>query len=411
MFVCRSFVIVGLALGWLGWSPEIAWADVEVRRGPNFLVLEGASGVEGCAPREIAKRTVRDRVLSANEVADVDPSFGVVLSLEVPPCTDLFYAAVSNDVRGIGYQHFYESEIFDESPGVALEGVAFLNDVPYWEFYPEELTRAFLHEVGHRWGVRVRVAGDDPTALLGRDLEHWSYFLDAASSQGVSPLEGNVWLGEEPSFVSGTDEAEGAFSDFDLYLMGLLPPEEVSPLRVLTPETGADLPTDCRGAAAGPGSPPQRCEAAELTARSTAYSIQDVIAEEGPREPPASTEPREATVAFYFSTTEGQWTNEECEYWSEEVDRLVLAFSEATGGRMTLSNVLDAGASCQELVRHLSESRVDESSPPPDEPKGCGIGPDRGAPGLPASRFVFWLMAAAALVRLCSWGARARGRR
>ena len=56
----------------------------------------------------------------------------------------------------IGYGYFYDDELFDLSPGSALEGIAFLNDMTYWESNDEELTRSFLHELGHRWGARVQ---------------------------------------------------------------------------------------------------------------------------------------------------------------------------------------------------------------------------------------------------------------
>lgn len=369
-----------------------AGAQVAVRPGPNFFLLEGASGVDGCLPRDLAKDVLRDRVLAANEEAGVDPQIAVVFSLEVPPCADLFYAPVSNDVRGIGYQHLYPEETFDESPDAALEGVAFLNDVPYWEVYPDELRRAFLHEVGHRWGVRVHVAGEEPTALLGRDREHWSYFLDSSSARGVSPLEGNVWQ-EEPSselpeFVTVTDGAAPGYSDLDLYLMGLKGPEEVRPFRVLVPEEGQEL-TDCRGARLDESSPPERCGELRLRAREREFSLAHVLAVEGPRDPAArepaaqdpaardpaaATEPVVASVGFYFFTSEGKWTREGCDHWQAEAAALEAAFEAATGGRMTLVNVNSRGPGCAQLLAALDFRPGARNAPWTSSSESCALG-------------------------------------
>src|SRR5690606_34248280 len=123
-----------------------------------------------------------------------------------------------NDVAGIGYQRSGDSERFDDAPERRLEGIVFLNDLPYWLNEPEELKAAFLHELGHRWLTRVhaRVDGED-ISLTGRDDEHWSYFLDA----GASPLEGNLWSEDMPPF-STAPRYPLSYTPLDLYLMGAL---------------------------------------------------------------------------------------------------------------------------------------------------------------------------------------------
>lgn len=387
MVFLRSLFSLSLSAA-LFCTSSSAFSQVEVRTGPNFLVLDGATGVDGCLPRDLAKRTLRDRVLLANEGAGLDPEFGVVLSLEVPPCADLFYAAVSNDVRGIGYRHFYEEELFDDSPNAALEGVAFLNDVPYWEFYPDELGRAFLHEIGHRWAARVHVAGSDPTVLLGRDQEHWSYFLDTSNDFRVSPLEGNAWRGDGPEFFTATDGADPGYSELDLYLMGLLLPDEVTPFELLVPEEGAELPADCRGGSVHPGSPPQRCEPVDLRAVPTTFTILDVIEVEGERLPEASSEPSQMNVVFYFLTTEGDWTEAQCKHWQAEVERLVGLFSEATGDRMSLLNLVTTEVNCAEVVAELEAAHPEEPRPSTRSSSGCSAA---GSAGRPRPLFLFVL--------------------
>lgn len=389
----RQFSKAALVLLGLLSVGERACAEVSVRLGPNFSLLEGATGVDGCLPRDLAKEVLRDRILDANERAGVDPQIAVVFSLEVPPCADLFYAAVENDVRGIGYQHFYPQELFDDSPDAALEGVAFLNDVPYWEIYPEELRRAFLHEVGHRWGVRVHVAGDDPTALLGRDREHFSYFLDTSSARGVSPLEGNIWRETGTHFVTETDGASSGYSDLDLYLMGVLAPEEVAPFRLVVPEDERDL-IDCSGARLDETSPPQRCAPLELRATEREFSIFDVLEVEGVRDPPASAGPVVVEIGFYFFTSEGAWTVEGCEHWEREVRDLDALFERATDGRMSLSNVMSEGPSCDQLVASLNRDPRAGTAPWASSSPSCALGQGRRPYGFPLLVFVtglFWL--------------------
>src|SRR3569833_3160005 len=82
------------------------------------------------------------------------PRLVVVLATQPLICGDLFYLPLANDVRGIGYQHEPSGELFDQTPDSRLEGMAFLNDFPYWQAHPAEFQNAFDHEVGHRWGAR-----------------------------------------------------------------------------------------------------------------------------------------------------------------------------------------------------------------------------------------------------------------
>jgi MYXO-CTERM domain-containing protein len=337
---------------------QSAWADTGTLTAMNFVVIKGQSGAVGCMPRTVSKKTLRDIVLSANRALDIDPRLAIVLSLDVPPCGDLFYAAVANDVRGIGYQHHNEAEIFDESSDSRLEGVSFLNDVHYWEAYPDELSRAFLHEVGHRWSGRVHVGGESSYALLGRDREHWSYFLDTSSSGGVSPLEGNAWQSDGEQYVTLTHNQEPRFSDLDLYLMGAFSPEEVAPFLLVEPQEGFMSATDCRGALVHPGSPPQNCESVSIHGSAREISIDEVVSEEGPRIPAAVDAVQRWTMAFYFLAPEGVSFNEtQCERWAQRVDELRELFESATRDRMTLENVVAGGTDCTELERHLAPAK------------------------------------------------------
>lgn len=354
--------------------------------GAEFALVLGPSGQLGCLPRSESQAALADLVQAQSKELSIDPQLAVVFSLDVPICADLFYAAVANDVRGIGYQHFFDEETFDESPTSSLEGVAFLNDVLYWETHEEELIRAFLHEVGHRWGARVRVDGPRPRALLGRDDEHWSYFLDTrGEGSGLSPLEGNIWLEDSPGIH--TSESHGrvsTYSALDLYLMGVLSAASVGPLVVLEPSSSLGG-TDCRGGTVGSASPPQSCEPMTIEAAPALFSIEDVIAVEGPREPPAvEAAPVVKTVGFFLLAPADRVLSEaDCASWNGRIDGLVTEFDRATDGRLLLENVTRGEASCA-VIQDLTLP-----SPEPGATRGGGC---TTAPGPPAPLRRFWLL-------------------
>lgn len=313
---------------------------------PSFVLVEQAGGVAaaGCAPPALADQVVAEFVQRTLLGARLDPELAVLLLTQNPGCGRLFYVPLANDVRGIGYQHADARERFDDTPDSRLEGVAFLNDLPYGFEHPDELSREVKHELGHRWGSRARIeqTGLPPELLLGRDLEHWSYFLDS----GGSPLEGNrIQPSGAGQIVVDTPLDIAAFSSLDLYSMGVLPAEQVGPLRVYLPRA-SDL-RDCAGRPLDAASPPQTCGALELAAEKLDLSVDAVIAAEGEREPPAVDTPRSVDVAVLVVVSGARRPNApECRKYSDEIERQLADFGRATGGRLVLRNVSQSDASC-----------------------------------------------------------------
>lgn len=316
--------------------------------GPGFALVRGAAAQASlaCAPSALAGPALEDLVLAAEESLGADAQLAVVLTLEPLACGSLYYLPLANDVRGIGYVHHDPREVFDDTPEHRLEGIAFLNDWPYWQAHPAELEGAFNHELGHRFGARVRalVDGQSSTALLGRDLEHWSYFFSTSGS----PLEGNVWVRRGPGYVSDTPLYPARFSPLDLYLMGAVPPAMVPAERLLleTRATGAD----CAGESISPSSPPQTCAPLELPAASTLVSIEDVIAVEGPRDPAATSTPRSMDVLILMvESGDAELGIPECDAMQAALRARLAGFSAATSGLVLLRNVLSEDVSCAEL--------------------------------------------------------------
>ncbi len=314
--------------------------DLALRQAPSFVLAEGVGGAAeaACLPGGFGEDLLAEGVQQVLAAAELDPQIAIVLTSSPLSCGSLFYLPLANDVRGIGYQHEDAREVFDDSADSTLEGIAFLNDWPYWRERPDEFETALLHEVGHRWGARVHaeIDGIDSDELLGRQRKHWSYFAETAGS----PLEGNRFehLGDE-RYQASTPLGTSAFSQLDLYLMGLVPPEDVAPFGLLR----ADAMTlrDCKDALLSEVSPPQFCEPLDFTAERIEVAIEDIIAVEGPREPVAdmSVQVVDVAVIVLSSDRDVPMLREDCTALSESLDEHIDAFELATGGRMRLASL------------------------------------------------------------------------
>ncbi len=340
----------------------------------RLVHVPSGDGELACLPPLVVAEPLLEATLAALEEVQLDPHFAVIVTAARLSCSSIYYVPVKNDVLGIGYQRSSESERFDDAPGKRLEGIVFLNDLPYWLESPEELKTAFLHEIGHRWLTRVHARVDDEDVpLTGRDDEHWSYFLDA----GVSPLEGNLWSYDEVPTATAP-RYPLRYSPLDLYLMGALEPEEVPPFRLLEPTAEAEELLDCDGRRLSRASVPQRCEPLAVPGTVRTITIDDLIEAEGPREPTAADALRSFSVAFLvIDDNRPVLSSESCANFRRLTGELTRVFSDATDSRLSLENEVSEGASCATL-QEASTSPFDKSSA-----RGCAISVPAGAGGSP----------------------------
>jgi hypothetical protein len=342
----------------------------QLRGGPNFILVSnvGALAESACVLQKLAKSRLLEIAEQARTVAGVDPQIAIVLTTAALACGDLFYLAIANDVRGIGYQHQDPREVFDDSPQSRLEGIAFLNDWPYWHRHADEFSKAFNHEVGHRWGARVHMMqfGGASQGLLGRQALHWSYFLDT----GGSPLEGNAWtsVGGQ-SYRANTPFELRAFSDFDLYLMGVLPAAEVAREQLLSSTARR---TDCLDARLTAASPPQSCGSLDLPAHAESIELGAVIEEEGPRIPPPDPTPRHVDVAvIVLDSGQDTFDAARCESLAAALDARFADFGRASRGRVLLDNLTLSDVTCSEAFA------ASIPTTPVVGPSGCQLLPQR----------------------------------
>ena len=124
------------------------------------------------------------------------------------------------------------------------------------------------------------VAGNNSTAILGKDGSHWSFLLDS----NASLMYGNDWrVNSDGTFTSIA--ANKYYSPFDLYLMGLIDKSQVPPM-LLIENASVD---------------PTRLPAVGETISGTAHSvtIDDIIGAEGERMPNASASQKSFKIALY----------------------------------------------------------------------------------------------------------------
>lgn len=321
------------------------------RRGPGFVLLPEATPSVACLNRGLADDALAEQVAMAELNLSLDVELAVVLTTDPIGCSPLFYIPVENDIRGIGYAKSNGAEVFDHEPSTKLQGIAFLNDIPYWETYPEEFRTAFLHEVGHRWGARIGARRDGTFYdLTGRQGGHWSYFLDSAGS----PLEGNQF-GPNSAFETQTEALRLSYSALDLYLMGALPPAEVGAVRYLDNASAPGL--DCDGKNVTAASPPQICQSKRLSGEWKTLAVADVIENEGPRIPAFDSAPRRLTVGvFVLGGAQTSWSRKSCRWLEDAVKDRLADFARATGERMELVNAVGEGDSCSVLVQDVDET-------------------------------------------------------
>ena len=211
-----------------------------------------------------------------------------------------FESTIANEIQGIGLDIFDLSRQFGS--GGRLRSFTMMDrlgkypDDPATRFLGENSTLSVLgQEVGHRWLAYLRFrdhTGQESEALLGRDLAHWSFFMDS----DASVMEGNdiEFLGGGDFRTAGTVRR---YNKLDQYAMGLLPPSEVPPFfYVENPDNMSQQRSR--------DSAPQTGVTFKGTRRDVL--IEDIIAVNGARVPTASESARVHRQAFLYVVGSGR---------------------------------------------------------------------------------------------------------
>jgi len=207
------------------------------------------------------------------------------------PGTLAFEINVKNAVTGIGLDGSDDSAAWGSAG--ALESVVYMDAVD--QYLATDGFEFLGHEVGHRWGARLRFRdlGGTSLALLGRAIVHWSFFLDSQASV----LEGNA-IRDLGGGRFETVDFTRRYSALDQYAMGLRGPGEVPPFFYVE---GADEFRPSRGYKAG--STPEA--GVSFTGVRRDIRIDQVIAALGPRLPPAGQAPTLWRQAYVLVSDSG----------------------------------------------------------------------------------------------------------
>jgi hypothetical protein len=211
-----------------------------------------------------------------------------------------FESTVANSIQGIGVDIFDISREFGSggrlSSYTIMDRLSKYPDDPTTRFLGENNTLSVLgQEVGHRWLAYLNFRdhlGQRSEELLGRDLAHWSFFMDS----DASVMEGN----DIEALGGGSFRTIGAvrrYSRLDQYAMGLVGPSEVPPFFYVQNPTNLSQTKDKE-------SGPQVGVTFNGTRRDVL--IDDVIAIHGARVPSAAESPRLHRQAFIYIVSAGR---------------------------------------------------------------------------------------------------------
>jgi len=237
-----------------------------------------------------------------------------------------FYLEVKNDTQGINRPIFDNSASYGSAGRlqgtIDMGNVTALASNPYGQKLDTTLT-TLSHELMHRFGAYVRFKNPDGTlntGLLGKDDAHWSWLLDS----GGSIMYGNGWKENGDGTFTSTS-SQNAFSPLDLYLMGIVPKEQVPPMLLIENNTVEKTQLPQLGAT--------------VSGAAKTVTIDDIIAAEGARIPDVTASPKTFKLGYVLLTREGD--DPSAALRAIETLRTSFAgrFAELTGGKGAIEDM------------------------------------------------------------------------
>jgi hypothetical protein len=251
--------------------------------------------------------------------------------------TDAFAyeVTVANEIRGLGIDIYDNSRTFGSAG--RLRSMVMMDSVGKYPANPQEVflgenstVSVIGQEAGHRWLAFLEfrdAGGKRSSAILGRDLAHWSFFADS----DASVMEGN----DIEDLGGGSFRTVGAvsrFSALDQYAMGVRDASEVPTFFYVENPTNIQ-PTQKAD------SPPKIGVTFSGTRRDVL--MQDIVAVMGQRQPAAAPSPRVHTQAFIHLVSAGKEADAAN---VAKIDRMrrewETFFLKATDGRMRVETRL-----------------------------------------------------------------------
>jgi hypothetical protein len=242
-----------------------------------------------------------------------------------------FEQNIKNETRGIGLGLLDTSSQFGSSGN--LESLLAMNQLAA---YPDDPDQIFLgtnsavnllaHEAGHRWLAYVHLGPNKTTDLLGRDAQHWSFFFNAQASV----MEGNeIRDNGDGSFT--TTAATNRYGILDQYLMGILDPFSVGSMFYVSGISGVSQ---------NASSPP--AVGVTFRGRRQDFTVDDIIAAEGPRIPDVNLASKLMRQAFILVIPQGTTVPQaDIDKLSRIRRRWQQFYFEATNGRGSVETTIN----------------------------------------------------------------------
>ena len=269
------------------------------------------------------------------------------------------YHHTSNEIEGIGRpieNHSFEYGSERRLQGVIKMGVlAEQNDssTPTYLF-----SGPFLHEIMHRWANYIIEPHPHwPFSNINGYL--WGYPDSLITDHGNSQYSAKVPYGPENTYTVGS---QTVYAPLELYLAGLIPPDEVPDIWTAYGEREYQFPDEY--------------SIHTITAtRTKTYTIQDIIDEHGPRIPDYTQSQKNFRVAVILLIGENYpadtrrlaWLSEDVSLMSRPgpVDQYrFYNFYEATVGRATLTTDGLSNFKRNEAAKRVAP-KVFQALPPP----------------------------------------------
>jgi hypothetical protein len=294
----------------------------DAQRAPYLLNLRVDTPLYGVT---VPTTTVRRALQLLGDTFDY-----VAIVANVSSRNNRFFVAVRNDVAGIGLPPMDNSAAWG-SAGRLRGLIHFPRDV-----YFDAGDDGMVHEIGHTF-INYATA-----PILKTGVPHWPLSSLASGVMGFS-LPGSR-AGEDFPWVI-TPQPDGSYkifsqavthtyTDWDLYLMGLVPASSVSPALILPSTLSASAITD------------------GMATTATTYTIAEYIAAQGARVPSEATAPRDFNVAYVVLSYGGLLSPSEMAFFNANAARAestiglpssvgfsggtAVPFFLATGGRARL---------------------------------------------------------------------------
>jgi hypothetical protein len=281
---------------------DLSALDAALLNGPQAEIFSRSTQVSNTALAQRFYQTHPDRfdqlVVFTNFPYDLGNAFAYELN-------------VKNEIQGIGLEQeisgqppsaFFDYSSFFGSGGqlqsyLSMNQLAAFPNDPGQIFFGTNSTLSILgQEAGHRWLAYVPFwdNGTSSKEILGRDLDHWSFFLNSEASV----MEGNLIRDNgDGSFT--TIESTRRYSQLDQYLMGLRPADQVNPFFLVANVSGTR-----RTSSSAPA------EGVAFRGVRRNLSVDDIIAAAGPRIPSAEISPKAFRQAFVLLIQNGTALND-----------------------------------------------------------------------------------------------------